>query len=152
MLDGKIAQRHAIGWQPTNGLTQEHEANKATSLISGELLMVSHSRFGSCVQVPLSNIDDEEDQLDENSDDDSEDGVEMRHEDAKVFEADAAYGTYGGIANMYDAEALTPLEVDRPDPEPIPVKEETALVVEKKQRPRKRIRNVALAKVKTQAD
>ena len=112
--------------------------------------MVSHSRFGSCVQAPLSNI--EEYQHDGNSDDDSEDDVEMRHEDAKDFEPDAAYGTYGGFANTYDAEALTPLEVDRSDTEPIPVKEETALVVERKQRPRKRICNVALAKVKTQAD
>ena len=46
------------------------------------------------------------------------DDVEMRHEDAKDFEPDAAYGTYGGIANMYEAEAVVPMGVDLSDKAP----------------------------------
>ena len=42
----------------------------------------------------------------------------MRHEDAKDFEPDAAYGTYGGIANMYEAEAVVPMGVDLSDKAP----------------------------------
>ena len=123
--------------------------------------------------------------------------MERGHEDAKDVESDVAYGTYDGIANMHDSEAVVPLGVDLSDAEPsqtcqhgtsyrlmhdcpscvalcdyqdrlsnktwviqnqqtLPVNEETALVVEKKQR--KRVRNVALVKrvaplteIKTQA-
>ena len=47
-----------------------------------------------------------------------DDDVEMRHEDAKDFESDSAYGTHGGIANMYEAEAVVPMGVDLSDAEP----------------------------------
>jgi hypothetical protein len=46
------------------------------------------------------------------------DDVDMRHADAKDFEPDAAYGTYGGIADMYAAEAIVPMEADLPDETP----------------------------------
>ena len=37
---------------------------------------------------------------------------------APDFEPDAAYGTYGGIADMYAAEAIVPMEADLPDETP----------------------------------
>ena len=94
---GRTAQKCALIWQhPRDALKAELVAGNATSLAPVELSRIPHSRFGSCARGPASGIE-----LD----------VEMKDEDVQVeeYEPDAAYGTYDGITNWHEAEAVAPL-------------------------------------------
>ena len=94
---GREAQKCALIWQhPRDALKAELAADNATSPAPVELSRIPHSRFGSCARDPASGIE-----LD----------VEMKDEDAPVeeYEPDAAYGTYVGITNWHEAEAVAPL-------------------------------------------
>ena len=100
---GRKAQSYALNWQhPRDALADELEANSATSSSPVELSRMPHSRLGSCAREPVS--------------DTQPDDVEMEHEDAQDSEPDAAYGTFDGITNWHEAEAVVPLAVKEEPP------------------------------------